>query len=143
MDRREKIYVHIIIFVMLILCVEIIFLAFQNRQLNKTIIEKRRMTSIGISVGDKISSLKEFFEGNDILNRSINAKQKMLLIFFSKNCSACILDVPIWNNLCSKYKSNVRIIGISLSSEEDTDFFIHKYNLEFEVFIDEIGRAHV
>lgn len=95
------------------------------------------ITNIGLREGDKISNINDFFEGKYSFKFSNDSIQKLLLIFFSKDCHACIMDIPNWKRIMDKSEKRIKVLGISLSNEKDTNEFIKKNAINFDVIIDD------
>lgn len=123
MDINRKIYLPMIIVIFLIMGFEIIMLTYQNRSLNSILKDRRIRMSIGLRVGDKIANLNDFFENKLPSNIYDDSAQKLLLIFFSHDCSACLMDISNWEKIWDKSEGRIKIIGVSLSNEKKPNNF--------------------
>ena len=137
MDLNRKIYLPIMIVIFLIMGIEIIILTYQNRYLNSILKDRRIKMNIGLRVGDKIANLNNFFEGKLTYKISNNSEQKLLLIFFSQDCHACLMDISNWEKILDKIEGRIKLVGISLGKEKETNEFVKKNNINFDVIIDD------
>ncbi len=103
----------------------------QNKKVEviKKIKNKTTLTTID---GEKISIAK-----TEKGFKFSNAQNELVLVsFFATWCPPCKAEIPHLNNLQEKYKGKIKIIGILIESNKDSDelnSFINKYAINYTV----------
>lgn len=126
--RGKRIY-QVFLHVMLIaLGVEVYVLSAQNRNLKAT----DEALPGNLRAGDYFSLAGL----NAIQTKKGLMSEKDLLVFvFTTNCPFCRETVPEWGRLYDVLASDqMSIVGISLSSETDTEQFIKSHSIEYDIF---------
>ncbi|MDZ7263824.1 MAG: peroxiredoxin family protein [candidate division KSB1 bacterium] len=119
--------------------IEIVLLTRQNYQIKNVLKEKiiyYQNTPQSIAEGSPGFP----FEIELINGTKISVKDSMdtniLLIFFSVNCSACSLEIPLWRQLYHLPEREFKILGICRDDLEKTSAHAKKYELPFTIGID-------
>jgi len=127
--------------IFLIMAIEIFYLVKQNRLLQRNIEKLGRDQMESIDVG---SHAPEFqlpdLDGKTIRISDFDGKN-LLLIFFSTECSACLMDIPNWRRLASLQNDNFHILWICQGEPDDIREFAIDYSLPFEIAVDRDGRT--
>ncbi len=137
MQIRLKTLLILAYIIITILVVELVLLINQNRYLISIIHNDPHFAKVGIKTGQKIQNFQGVTLNGNGLKLSDIKEEKVLLIFFSTQCPACTLDIKLWKRINNINSKDIKIIGISISAQEETKQFILNNGLNFEVINDD------
>lgn len=86
-------------------------------------------------VGKKFPSLREFSIDKDAGILRGPSHNKLLLLFFTPECSHCRTEIGHLNELSAKYISDIDIIGVSLDDRQATDALKKELNLKIPIHL--------
>lgn len=99
------------------LCLLVVLLALQNRQLEATLAEvSLRAASGGLQEGDVIPPLELVDLGGSRETKEWSGDRSSLLFFFTTTCSACEQNLDRWKDAYSRYSNELEIIAVGLDS---------------------------
>ncbi len=132
---RTQLWSVILIVLMVLMGVEILFLANENRKLKETL--KRSPVPIKIlNPEEKVPSLIGVNLSKEKLLVEYPSSQKTVLFWFSSSCPSCEHNLEFWKEIYRKHRSEkLRFFGITHSEEEKINEFVKKFQLEFPVLI--------
>lgn len=137
----------ILIGLVIILCIETLWLAVVNRNLKKELAKCKfilytpaqadqnirnpriipNMELMNIKTGVKSQLL-------DMGNKANEAREKFLLFVFSTECYSCDQVSEAWNGLYDEFSPKYAIIGISKDNPQAIDNYVSRNNARFPVY---------
>jgi peroxiredoxin len=128
----KKVYSIFLHLVVVILLVEVVFLARQNKELKQGPTYAQEES---LRVGDyfSLSGIAHLDR-----NRRLDSTAARQLIFvFTTRCPFCKETLPLWEKIASQTKSvkDVALIGICLDEEAATKAYVEQHGLGFPVFL--------
>ncbi len=105
----------------LLLTVEVIVLAYQNREL-KAALENRQHSMEPLKRGEKVEPpLVQSLDGGSFQLTFQDPAKKYLFFVFSTSCPHCEKNLVAWNSIAAKLKSTgCFIVGMSINSVKET-----------------------
>ena len=127
--------------IFLIMAIEIFFLVRQNRTLRGEIAGLTHPLPESIEIGTSAPQ----FVLTDLHGNSVSPSDyegtNLLLIFFSTECPACLMDIPNWKRLAALESDTLHVLGICGAELEETKDFVDSYALDFRIAMDPEKKA--
>ena len=123
----------VLVLVIVLLSAEVLYLAYQNRQMQAVINNLPQFTTL--NEGDRVPGLK----AQDIDGRPVDLKygtgQPFTVMFwFSPTCSYCAENMSFWNQLYYENDSDrVRVIGVCACDPDEAGILTEEHQLAFPV----------
>lgn len=76
-------------------------------------------------------------DGRDLRTTSLASSGAFVLVFFKASCPTCQLTFPFLERIHEERGTQVRIIAVSQDDAAETQEFIERFNIRFEVVLDE------
>ena len=124
----------ILMIVIVLMGVEILYLAWQNQQLTAMIRDPKQVFKT-LDSGDRVPSLvAEDLDGNEVNLRYGDGEPHTLLFWFSPSCESCEANLDFWNVLYSdNQKGTVRFLGFCACSPDEAYGIVEEEALGFPV----------
>lgn len=125
----------ILILLIVLMGVEILFLANENRKLRESLKHSPGPIKI-LNSEDKVPSLTGINLCNEELKVEYPSSQKTVLFWFSPTCPSCEHNLEFWKEIYIKYRSKkLRFFGVTHSKEKKIIEYVKRFQLEIQVLI--------
>ena len=140
LSKSFHLFLYIIVVIM---AAEILFLVQQNRKL-RGIVKDRLQTTRNIPGGLERGIIAPAIVSETVKGTMFNMKEsagsKILLIFFSTRCPACLEDIDNWQYLQLICQENdTKMVGIAFGKKQQVRKFAEVYDLSFDIIADSVG----
>lgn len=72
----------------------------------------------------------------------LTSEKALIIIFFSLDCSVCYREILKFNELYDRFKSKIKVIGVSRERKDMVLGFQRTYGIKFPLYNDPSGRLH-
>lgn len=132
---KTQLWSIILIVLVIVMGVEIFFLAQENRRLRAALVASRGPIKI-LNPTEKVPPLA----GRDLNGQETRVEypssQRTVLLWFSSACPSCEHNLEFWKEIYQRRRSEkLRFIGVTTAGEEKTGEFVKKFQLAFPIMI--------
>lgn len=128
-------YMVILHIFLVILAVQVIYLAKQNRDLQALM---RPSSMPGLEAGEEVAAVPvQELDGSQQTLSFADADKETLLFVFNTTCPACKANQANWKELYQSVHERYNVVGVSLHPQQQTQAYIEEHSLPFRVVLPE------